>query len=221
MELGMQVDPESGPKAAHDDHACHFCTDGCRAAFLADPEPHVERGGGAASQEKVREPTRAGEVVYLRPCMGCGQEAQAPVSSDNLMERRTIEEIERFVRGRWRKRLGRRAYRRDHPRALIRAFLVYALQPLSPVRRHIVEVGLDLAVANLRAAGLNRQQVTRGFNVLSRAMREALDASGLPPDRARLMADLVENRLAAYQHAGVPGPSTSPPSSASAVMSMR
>ncbi|MBR9765655.1 MAG: heavy metal translocating P-type ATPase [Rhodobacteraceae bacterium] len=36
---GMIVDPEAGkPRAEHDGHVYHFCCDGCRTKFLADPE---------------------------------------------------------------------------------------------------------------------------------------------------------------------------------------
>ncbi|WP_370302109.1 heavy metal translocating P-type ATPase [Pseudooceanicola sp.] len=36
---GMTVDPEAGrPSAEHDGHTYHFCSDGCRAKFVNDPE---------------------------------------------------------------------------------------------------------------------------------------------------------------------------------------
>ena len=35
---GMTVDPDAGkPTAGHDGHLYHFCSDGCRAKFVADP----------------------------------------------------------------------------------------------------------------------------------------------------------------------------------------
>jgi Cu+-exporting ATPase len=40
---GMTVDPEAGkPTASHDGHVYHFCHDGCRAKFEADPEAYIQ-----------------------------------------------------------------------------------------------------------------------------------------------------------------------------------
>lgn len=40
---GMTVDPEAGkPTARHDGHVYHFCHDGCRAKFEADPDAYIE-----------------------------------------------------------------------------------------------------------------------------------------------------------------------------------
>ncbi|MGR3793008.1 heavy metal translocating P-type ATPase [Vannielia sp. SX4] len=38
---GMTVDPAAGkPRAEHDGHSYHFCSEGCRAKFVADPEAY-------------------------------------------------------------------------------------------------------------------------------------------------------------------------------------
>jgi Cu+-exporting ATPase len=40
---GMTVDPEAGkPTASHNGHVYHFCHEGCRVKFEADPEAYVE-----------------------------------------------------------------------------------------------------------------------------------------------------------------------------------
>ncbi len=40
---GMTVDPEAGkPQLAHDGHVYHFCHEGCRAKFEADPDAYIE-----------------------------------------------------------------------------------------------------------------------------------------------------------------------------------
>jgi Cu+-exporting ATPase len=40
---GMTVDPEAGkPRLEHDGHVYHFCHEGCRAKFEADPETYIE-----------------------------------------------------------------------------------------------------------------------------------------------------------------------------------
>ncbi|MGR3372062.1 heavy metal translocating P-type ATPase [Pseudooceanicola nanhaiensis] len=38
---GMTVDPDAGkPRAEHDGHSFHFCSEGCRSKFVADPEAY-------------------------------------------------------------------------------------------------------------------------------------------------------------------------------------
>lgn len=201
---GMRVEAAGTLHTSYDGHRYFFCTDGCRAEFAADPERFVTTATDAGAVDgRTSFPPSPADVVYLRRCMACGDEAQAPISLDNLLGRRTMDEVESFVRGRWRKRLGRRAYRREHPRPLIRALLVYALQPVSPVRGQVVDLGLEQEVAGLRAAGLNRQQIRREFYHLSRAMREALHGCGLPPHLSSGMADVIDQRIAAFQQRGI------------------
>ena len=39
---GMTVDPQAGkPRHEHGGHLYHFCSEGCRAKFAADPERYV------------------------------------------------------------------------------------------------------------------------------------------------------------------------------------
>jgi len=39
---GMTVDPDAGkPNVEQDGHVYHFCHDGCRAKFVADPEAYI------------------------------------------------------------------------------------------------------------------------------------------------------------------------------------
>lgn len=196
---GMLVDDATVRNAMYDGKRYVFCTDGCLDEFLQDPGRFIVWGSEterAGSQTSVS--GSATEVVYLRRCMACGEEAQAPVSLDTLLGRRTIDEVESFVHGRWRKRLGQSAYRRSHSRALIRALVVYALQPTSPVRGRVIDVGLDLEMASLRAAGLNHQQARRELRYLSRSIREGLADSGLASHMAHRMATMIADRIAAW-----------------------
>jgi Cu+-exporting ATPase len=51
---GMSVDPaKSAHHAEHDDHAYHFCSAGCRAKFVADPEAYL---GGKPRPQPVAAP---------------------------------------------------------------------------------------------------------------------------------------------------------------------
>ena len=39
---GMTVDPEAGkPTAEHDGHVFHFCSEGCRGKFVAEPGDYL------------------------------------------------------------------------------------------------------------------------------------------------------------------------------------
>jgi Cu+-exporting ATPase len=41
---GMKVDPNAGsPSYAHDSHTYHFCSDGCRTKFAADPDRYLDK----------------------------------------------------------------------------------------------------------------------------------------------------------------------------------
>ena len=43
---GMKVDPNAGsPSYAHDSHTYHFCSDGCRTKFAADPNRYLDKQG--------------------------------------------------------------------------------------------------------------------------------------------------------------------------------
>jgi Cu+-exporting ATPase len=43
---GMTVDPNAaGPSYRHDGHAYHFCSDGCRSKFAADPARYLDKKG--------------------------------------------------------------------------------------------------------------------------------------------------------------------------------
>ena len=43
---GMTVDPNAGkPSYAHGGHTYHFCSDGCRLKFAADPDRYLNKRG--------------------------------------------------------------------------------------------------------------------------------------------------------------------------------
>ncbi|HSD93690.1 MAG TPA: YHS domain-containing protein, partial [Methyloceanibacter sp.] len=43
---GMTVDPNAGkPSLAHGGHTYHFCSDGCRSKFAADPTRYLDKTG--------------------------------------------------------------------------------------------------------------------------------------------------------------------------------
>ena len=42
---GMTVDPQTALSATHDDQTYHFCSEGCRDAFVRDPGRYVGNTG--------------------------------------------------------------------------------------------------------------------------------------------------------------------------------
>ncbi|HUG42253.1 MAG TPA: hypothetical protein VMM12_17440 [Longimicrobiales bacterium] len=89
-----------------------------------------------------------------------------------------VDEFTALVRTRWRRRLGRRAYLREHSTRLIRALAANALEPASPIRLVVLEEELTLEVARLRADRLNRPRVRRELYHLARVTAEVLARCG-------------------------------------------
>ncbi|MDK3071960.1 heavy metal translocating P-type ATPase [Sedimentitalea sp. JM2-8] len=68
---GMTVDPEAGkPGLEHDGHVYHFCHDGCRSRFRADPDAYIEAKdpvcGMTVNRATARHVTKhAGQPIYF------------------------------------------------------------------------------------------------------------------------------------------------------------
>ena len=89
---GMKVDPATTPHhAVHNGHPVHFCSAGCRAKFLADPERY---DGGSSAESATPAPVGTlytcpmhPEIVqdHPGPCPICGMalEPMLPVSGPN------------------------------------------------------------------------------------------------------------------------------------------
>ena len=131
-----------------------------------------------------------------KPCPYCGEEAQA-VPVEAVIGSLSLNEFEAMVRSEWRHRLGRRAYRRHHPRELIRALLIYALEPWSAALDSALEQLLTEEVARLRAAGLTRPQIQRELFHLSHVIWNVLNESGIPLGEATKLMATMDGRLLA------------------------
>jgi len=107
----------------------------------------------------------------------------------------SLDEFETLVRNEWRRRLGPRSYPRDHSRTIIRALLVYALSPESPVRSTVVKQLIWWKLTALGAVGLNATAVRHEFHELTLAVRRVLNDAGLPSERAALLIDTIEEKL--------------------------
>lgn len=197
---GMWIDASTAAAATeHAGETYFFCDPGCRAAFLSDPDRYT----GPGSEADDRAPgVLIGRTTRARPCPACGGHVE---TLDTLQERigdLPVDEFAALVRARWRRRLGRRAYLREHSTRLIRALAAHAIEPASPIRLVVLEEELTLEVARLRTDGLNRPQVRRELYHLARVTSEVLGGCGLDATRAAPMIEAIDGRLAAAMTEG-------------------
>lgn len=108
----------------------------------------------------------------------------------------SLDELETLARNEWRRRLGPDAYRREHSSAVVRALLVYALAPESPVREMIVRQLVLWELSALGGWGLGRAAVRHEFQALADAIRSTLYRTTAAEESARRLAEAVELKLA-------------------------
>jgi len=137
-----------------------------------------------------------GEKLVTTTCPISGRETGLERVPDPELGAASLDELETLVRNEWRRRLGPLAYLRDHPPAVVRAVLVYALAPVSPVREAIVRQLVLWELAALGGWGLGRLAVRHEFQTLAGGVRTGLRQAGVPDDQAERMADAVERKLA-------------------------
>jgi len=107
----------------------------------------------------------------------------------------SLDELEVLVRNEWRGRLGWESYRRVHPRGLVRAVAVLALQPSSPVREIVVEELVGKEVARWQADGLSPAGVRRELTALVEALGRQLRMTWGDTARTRHAMARVEAAL--------------------------
>lgn len=141
-------------------------------------------------------PTVPGEAPMSTTCPLSGRETGLERIPDPEVGAASLDEIETLVRNEWRRRLGPHAYLRDHPLAVVRAVLVYALAPESPVRETVVRQLVLWELATLGGWDLGRAAVRHEFQALAGAVRSGLRQAGVREDQVVRMADAVERKLA-------------------------
>lgn len=196
---GMVVNPESAPaRMTHADERYHFCATACRDRFARDPARYLGQGAEPVAMAEVLEGVTSVEpgngTAAARPCPECGTPTLRPVGEE-IVGRLTMAEYATIVRQQWRRRLGRRAYAREHSARLIRTLALHALKPGSPMAAISVEEELSLEVARLRTDGLNRAQVQREFYHLSRAAAQVLLGAGLSAHQTAAMIETIDAKL--------------------------
>ena len=192
---GMWLDEE---QAAANVQCCdvtyYFCADRCRDVFTVEPERYLDGDYGGAQYWRA-----SGADATRTTCPFCGDETGIPRDIAPELTSLSLDEFETLVRNEWRRRLGNRlgesAYRRQHPRAFIRALIVFALRPESPVRDQVVEELLWREVSELEAWGFSRRHIQGELFRLSQAIWEVLSRTNLEFDRSSTLMERIDEKL--------------------------
>jgi hypothetical protein len=128
-------------------------------------------------------------------CPFCGTDTGLPRQPEPELRTLSIDEFETLVRGEWRRRLGAGAYDRAHSAGLVRALLVYGLEPRSPVRRLIVDHLLYRELTKYGLGGACQREIRRELRVLLEAVDAVLRSSGVAPARAEGFVTALVDQL--------------------------
>jgi len=116
-------------------------------------------------------------------CPYCGTDTPIAREPEPGLGTLSIDEAEVLVRNEWRRLLGPAAYVHAHSPALVRALLVYALRPESPVRSHVAGVLLYRELTKFGATGATRASIQTQLAMLPTALTRVLRASGMDARR--------------------------------------
>ena len=130
-----------------------------------------------------------------RTCPFCGSRTGIERASEVELGGRSLDEVETLVRNEWRRRLGPESYGRAHSRQFVRALIVFALLPESPIRGAVVEHFLWREVAWLETWGLSRADIHAEVQGLSVALGDVLLTTDLDFDQCRRLTELVDGKV--------------------------
>ena len=105
------------------------------------------------------------------------------------------DELDTLIRNEWRRRLGPEVYAHQQSRELIRALVVYALAPESPVRSAAAEHLLLREVAVWGACGLKREEILRELRLLLEAIGAVLTQRSTLGGEAPHLVELIDIKV--------------------------
>lgn len=108
-----------------------------------------------------------------------------------------MEEFETLVRNEWRRTLGRRSYDRNHSPTLVRALILYGLEPDDPRREAAAERLLARHRRRMIESGLRAGDVASEFWKLCGALWEVLRGSGMPVNDAYGVTGRIDAKVLA------------------------
>ena len=161
---------------------------------VATPNPRPEQTVKVQTTTDVPM-DRSGSNSVETSCPLCGGDTGIERPLDHELGPLSLDEFETLVRNEWRRRLGPRSYTRDHSRTIIRALLVYALGPESPVRSTVIQQLIWWELTTLGAMGLDAAAVRYEFHELMLAVRHVLKDAGLPSERTARLIGTIEAKL--------------------------
>ncbi len=202
---GMSFDREEAVavvEQAGEDY--RFCSPGCAEAFAQDPDRFIEIQESLPVDQplsdrfrgRLDDPDEIGATEPLSTtCPICGVETGVARVCQTELGSLGLVELETMVRNEWRRRMGSEAYRRPHPRSLIRSLVVYALAPESLARRMTAENEVWSEVAMLESWGLSRQAMRAELQELMQATLDVLADNCAEVDESRAILDPIERML--------------------------
>ncbi len=193
---GMWLDREqSAASVQHDGVSYHFCAASCYETFKVEPERFLD-----SEDDKLHTRSPVAGVAQT-DCPFCGTDTGIPRRVAPELSSLSLDEFETLVRNEWRRRLrkrnGKSAYSRYHPRSFIRALILYALKPESPVRSIAVDELLWKEVSELEAWGFSRRRIQGELLRLSQAIWGVLSQTDLKFDRSRTLTQRIEDKVVA------------------------
>lgn len=135
------------------------------------------------------------EATTNRTCPFCQSETAVDRAGEPELGSLSLDEIETLVRNEWRHRVGSDGYRRRHPRALIRALVLFALDPLDPEREREVEDQLWDEIAILQTWGLSRAAKREELRSLAHSVWDVLTASELEFAEGLALLERIESKI--------------------------
>lgn len=135
------------------------------------------------------------EATTNRTCPFCQSETAVDRAGQPELGSLSLDEIEALVRNEWRRRIGPDGYRRRHPRALIRALVLFALDPLDTEREREVEDQLWDEIAMLETWGLSRAAKREELRDLAHSVWDVLTASDMEFAEGLALLERIENKI--------------------------
>lgn len=194
---GMWLDTEQSVAAAHYDGVIrYFCAERCHQTFEMEPQRFLD---GEDNNPRFARTSVSGAVPTT--CPFCQTETGISRGIAPELSSLSLDEFETLVRNEWRRRIGKRngksAYHRLHPRQFIRALIVYAVKPESPVRSTVVDELLWKEVSELAAWGFSRRRIQGELLRLSQAIWEVLSRTDLELDRDCTLMERIDKKILA------------------------
>jgi hypothetical protein len=135
------------------------------------------------------------DATTSHTCPFCESETSVERRGEPELGALSLEEIETLVRNEWRGRSGTEGYARRHPRALVGALVLFALDPFDREREREVENQLWDEIAMLETWGLSREAKREELRNLAHSVWDVLTKTDLEFDASLTLVERMETKL--------------------------